>query len=61
MNREISAWMATALVLALAIIAWLIFRVVDQARHPVVYIGPNQTFDMKSGKAIPLGASRPPP
>ncbi len=57
MRKEIPPWM---MVLAVAVAIGIVvafFLWSDPARRsPVVHIGPNEVFDMKTGKAVPADA-----
>lgn len=63
MRKEIPPWMiALAVVLAIAFAVAFFFWADPVRRSPVVHIGPNEVFDMKTGKAVPADAiQRQPP
>jgi|GEM_PF-6388207 len=57
MKREIPSWIIVlAVVLTLGTAVALFFLTDPTRRSPVVHIGPNEVFDMKTGKAVPADA-----
>ncbi|MCS6829365.1 MAG: hypothetical protein RMM08_07330 [Armatimonadota bacterium] len=57
MRKEIPLWLvAVAVILALGVAVALFLWADPIRRSPVVHIGPNEVFDMKTGRAVPADA-----